>query len=262
MIVSDLDGTLLNDRSVISDGTTEVLRMAAASGVVVVAATGRSVHSALDLLRPVGVVSWALCSNGATRFHLEQERLVHHRLIPAPEVDAFVTRVRRAYGEVGLAWETESALRWDHRYQSHRDSLVPKPKRQEGRIAPFPAGSDLVKLLVTHSERTHDQWLEDLHPLVGDTMVASTSGTDFVEITHASATKGQALAELCVELGIEPENVAAFGDQTNDLDMLQWAGRGYAMANAAPAVKQVASHHAPHHAEDGVAQVIASLINA
>ncbi len=262
MIVSDLDGTLLDERSVISDRTAQVLREASAAGVVIVAATGRSIHSALDLLRPTGVVSWALCSNGATKFHLEEERLVNHRLIPFDDVDSFLTRVRARHDEVGLAWETESALQWDRFYQSHRDSLVPPPKRQEGRIAPFPVGSDLVKLLITHPERSHDQWLQDLEPLVGDTMVASTSGTDFVEITHASATKGQALADLCSDLGIKPRNVVAFGDQSNDLDMLQWAGRGYAMANASPAVKSVASHSAPHHAEDGVAQVIAALMNA
>jgi Cof subfamily protein (haloacid dehalogenase superfamily) len=261
MIVSDLDGTLLDERSVISERTAEVLRGAAAAGVVIVAATGRSIHSALDLLRPVGVVSWALCSNGATKFHLDEERLVHHRLIPCTDVDSFLIRVRATYNEVGLAWETESALQWDHFYQSHRDNLVPSPKRQEGQIATFPVGSDLVKLLITHPERSHDQWLQDLEPLIGDTMVASTSGTDFVEITHASATKGQAIADLCSDLGIEPSNVVAFGDQTNDLDMLQWAGRGYAMANAAPAVKSVASHAAPHHAEDGVAQVISALLN-
>jgi Cof subfamily protein (haloacid dehalogenase superfamily) len=238
-----------------------VLRQASEAGVLIVAATGRSIHSALDLLRPVGAVSWALCSNGATRFHLEEERLVHHQMIPSEEVESFVDRVRTTYGEIGLAWETETALQWDRSYQAHRDSLVPRPQRQEGHIARFPSGANLVKLLVTHPDRSHDRWLRDLQPLVGDTMVASTSGTDFVEITHSSATKGQALAALCSELGIERECVAAFGDQTNDVDMLEWAGTGYAMANAATAVKQVANHEAPHHAQDGVAQVVSALMN-
>ncbi|NNE97288.1 MAG: HAD family phosphatase [Acidimicrobiales bacterium] len=261
MIVSDLDGTLLNDRTVVSERTMSVLRDAAAQGVIIVAATGRSIHSALDLLRPVGVVSWALCSNGATRFHLAEERLDHHRLIPSFEVDSFLTRVRAEYEEVGVAWETQTALRWDRLYQTHRDRLVPRPKRQEGHIAEFPAGSDLVKLLVTHPDTTHDEWLHALTPLVGDSMVASTSGTDFVEITHSSATKGQALADLCRELGIEAESVAAFGDQTNDIDMLEWAGWSYAMENAHPRVKRTAAQEAPHHAEDGVAQVISALLN-
>jgi len=260
MVVSDLDGTLLNENSVISDETTDVLRDAHRSGIHVVAATGRSIHSALDLLRPVGVITWVLCSNGATLYNLSEERLIHNKLIPAAEVAAFVQDTRDRFGPVGLAWETETALQWDEDYQTHRDNLVPRPERQEGRIAPFPDGADLVKLLVTHPERTHDQWLQDLQPVIPASMVASTSGTDFVEITHASATKGQAIAELCAELGIPASQVAAFGDQVNDLDMLTWAGRGYAMANAAEAVKAVATHTAPHHAEHGVAQVITSIL--
>ncbi len=260
MIVSDLDGTLLNEESVISDETARVLVEAASQGVTVVAATGRSIHSALDLLRPVGVVSWALCSNGATKFHLAEERLVSNRLIPSSVVDAFLDRVRAQYSEIGLAWETESALQWDEFYQTHRDNLIPRPKRQEGRIAPFPTDSDLVKLLITHPQKSHDEWLADLTPIVDSEMTASTSGTDFVEITHSSATKGQAVADLCEDLGIHAREVVAFGDQMNDLDMLKWAGRGYAMENASAEVKAVASHMAPHHAEHGVAQIVTSLL--
>ncbi len=261
MIVSDLDGTLLNQHSVIAEETAQVLVKAAESGVIVVAATGRSIHSALDLLRPVGVVSWALCSNGATQFHLAQERLVSNKLIPSSVVNAFLGRVRAQYAEVGLAWETESALQWDEFYQTHRDNLIPRPQRQEGEIAPFPYEADLVKLLITHPDKSHIEWLSDLSPLVDNSsMTASTSGTDFVEITHSTATKGQAVAELCDQLGITASQVAAFGDQMNDLDMLEWAGRGYAMANASDAVKAVASHEAPHHANHGVAQVISSLL--
>lgn len=261
MIVSDLDGTLLNEHSVVSDETTVALKEAHARGIVIVAATGRSIHSALDLLRPSEVVSWALCSNGATLFDLENETLVHNTLIPAADVERFITNTRATYETIGLAWETETALQWDQAYQDHRDSLVPRPERQEGRIAPFPVGVDLVKLLVTHPERTHDEWLQDLTPTILPSMVASTSGTDFVEITHATATKGQAIARLCAELGIEQHQVAAFGDQVNDLDMIQWAGRGYAMDNAAAAVKAVADEIAPHHAEHGVAQTISSLLD-
>ena len=55
--------------------------------------------------------------------------------------------------------------------------------------------------------------------------------------------------------------VAAFGDQVNDLDMVQWAGRGYAMENASPKLKNAASHWAPHHGENGVAAIIDELLD-
>lgn len=261
MIVSDLDGTLLNEDRVISPVTVAALRRAHDGGVMVVAATGRSRHSALDLLRPVKAVEWVLCSNGATRYHLGGERLVHHRLIPAADAAGFIELARRAHPELGLAWETTDQLAWDRRYQDHRDAVVARPVQQEGRVADFPYGRDLVKILLTHPELTYADWLQALQELAGPAMSVSTSGTDFVEVTHYTATKGQAIAALCEEVGVLREDVVAFGDQVNDLDMLSWAGRGYAMANASEPVKAVATHHAPHHADDGVAAVIDELLD-
>lgn len=261
MIVSDLDGTLLGPDTSLSTFTINTLRRAADRGVVVVAATGRSRLSALDLLRPAEAVSWALCSNGATRYDLVAERLIHHRTIPALEAADFLANLRSAFPMIGVAWETESFLAWDERYERHRDALVPRPVRQEGRVGAFPDGEDLIKILLTHPELSHQQWLDTVRPRATETLSVSTSGTDFVEVTHATATKGQAIASLCEELEIDRTQVVAFGDQVNDLDMLQWAGRGYAMANASPELKSVASDEAPHHADDGVATVLNELLD-
>jgi Cof subfamily protein (haloacid dehalogenase superfamily) len=261
MIVSDLDGTLLGADTSLSDITINALRRAADRGVVVVAATGRSRHSALDLLRPAAAVSWALCSNGATRYDLVAERLIHHRKIPALEAASFLADIRSDFPMIGVAWETERHLAWDEQYERHRDALVPRPARQEGRIAAFPEGEDLIKLLLTHPDLTHQAWLDTIRPRATEVLSVSTSGTDFVEVTHATATKGQAIAALCEELEIDRTQVVAFGDQVNDLDMLQWAGRGYAMANASSELKSVASHEAPHHADDGVAVVLHDLLD-
>ncbi len=261
LIASDLDGTLLGEDSRLSSTTVEALRRAADAGVTVVAATGRSQHSALDLLRPSGAFSWAVCSNGATRYNMATDQLIHHTTIPSAVVEQFLQRLRAEKGEVGVAWETEERLGWDVLYEQHRNALVPRPIPQEGRIVPFPVGVDLIKLLVTHPEHTHDEWLDIVSPLAGEEMFVSTSGTDFVEITHASATKGQELAKLCEMLEIDSSEVVAFGDQVNDLDMIQWAGLGFAMENASPKVKAVADRVAPHHRDHGVATIIDELLS-
>lgn len=261
MIASDLDGTLLGPDATLSPLTIAALHRAHAAGVVIVAATGRSQHSALDLLRPAQVVSWAICSNGATRYDLITDSVVHHHTIDASVVQDFLERLRTEFGEVGVAWETKEHMGWDELYDRHRNALVPRPEPQEGRIVPFPVGEDLVKLLVTHPALTHDEWLDAVVPHAGSHMSVSTSGTDFVEITHSIATKGQELASLCAQLGIAASGVAAFGDQVNDLDMVQWAGRGYAMENASPKLKSAANYSAPHHGDHGVAAIIDELLN-
>ena len=65
---------------------------------------------------------------------------------------------------------------------------------------------------------------------------------------------------LCDHLGIDQRDTVAFGDGANDVEMLEWAGDSYAMANAVPLAAAAARHQAPSNAEDGVAQVVEELL--
>jgi hydroxymethylpyrimidine pyrophosphatase-like HAD family hydrolase len=74
-----------------------------------------------------------------------------------------------------------------------------------------------------------------------------------VEISAAGVTKASGLAWLCAKEGIAAEQVLAFGDMPNDVPMLTWAGHSVAMANAHPAVREVADEVTLSNDEDGVA---------
>ena len=81
----------------------------------------------------------------------------------------------------------------------------------------------------------------------------------FVEGLAASVSKGTAAARLADRLGVAREEVMALGDGGNDLAMVEWAGLGVAMGNAAPAVRAAADVIAPSQAEDGAAWAIEQL---
>ena len=81
-----------------------------------------------------------------------------------------------------------------------------------------------------------------------------------VEITNAQATKGTALVWLCEHLGVPVADTVAFGDSGNDLSMIEAAGDGVAMGNAAPEVKAIADHVAPPCTESGVARYLEPLL--
>ena len=81
-----------------------------------------------------------------------------------------------------------------------------------------------------------------------------------LQITHATASKAQALRVVAAELGIDREQVMAIGDNANDVGMLQWAGIGVAMANAAPEVLAAADFTTDHHDADGAAKAIENII--
>ena len=83
-----------------------------------------------------------------------------------------------------------------------------------------------------------------------------------LEITAPGVSKGSAVIRLADELGVPREEIIAFGDQLNDVDMLESVGYGVAMANAEEEVKAVAERVTLPHDDDGVALVLEEFLPA
>ena len=92
-------------------------------------------------------------------------------------------------------------------------------------------------------------------------IAATSSLKNNIEINSIKAGKGRALLELCAQLGIAPEDTVAFGDGLNDADMLEAAGYGAAMENAADAVKQKADTVIENNNDAGVGKEIFRLLS-
>ena len=92
------------------------------------------------------------------------------------------------------------------------------------------------------------------------TVTHSNPQDGLLEIAAHGVSKASTLARLCAELGVEPAEVVAFGDQPNDLPMLAFAGRAYAVANAHPAVLAAVPAHTASVEDDGVAAVLEELL--
>ncbi len=88
--------------------------------------------------------------------------------------------------------------------------------------------------------------------------VTEYAARDFtlVDVNAAGTTKGAALARLAARLGVSQRDVMAIGDNHNDVDMLQWAGVGVLMANAAPELHALGLPVTAEDDEAGVAQAI------
>ena len=109
LLASDLDGTLLNAQSLVSDRTAAAVRWARDAGIEVVAATGRSHRTASPLLAPTGAFRWAICSNGATLFDVETQAVVGHNFLD-PSIARAVATLADALPGAGFAWETPDGL--------------------------------------------------------------------------------------------------------------------------------------------------------
>jgi hydroxymethylpyrimidine pyrophosphatase-like HAD family hydrolase len=83
-----------------------------------------------------------------------------------------------------------------------------------------------------------------------------------LELAVPGINKAVTLAEYAASLGIDAADVVAFGDMPNDIEMLRWAGQGYAMARGHPEAIRAAGQQAPHFDDDGVAQILEERLAA
>jgi hydroxymethylpyrimidine pyrophosphatase-like HAD family hydrolase len=139
------------------------------------------------------------------------------------------------------------------------DDLLPAEKilAPGGRAAVEP----VLKILAFHPELDPDAFLTLARLAIGDRAnVTRSSASALLEISGPDVSKASTLALCCAERGISHEEVVAFGDMPNDVEMLTWAGRSYAMGNAHPDVVAAASGQTVANNDDGVAVVIERML--
>jgi Cof subfamily protein (haloacid dehalogenase superfamily) len=131
-----------------------------------------------------------------------------------------------------------------------------------GRLSPFlkKRGDDPTKLTIISWDGNLAEAEAMIRAKFGDMVVALQSRPYFLEITDRRATKGQALKRVAEREGIRREEIIAFGDSYNDLDMIRFAGLGVAVANARPEVLRAADLVTAANTEDGVARVVEEYV--
>ncbi|WP_019874503.1 HAD family hydrolase [Sporichthya polymorpha] len=259
-VACDLDGTLLRDDLTVSPRTRAALRVVEEVGILLVFVTGRPprwIHPVADQTDHRGL---AICGNGAQLYDLHTEKVVAEDLISPETLTEAIDRIRAAvpgvtFGmEYGDSFSYESAFPMLDKWKSPDHHEVPV---SELLIRPG------AKLILRHGDHSSDDLAEALQEVVGGLLEithSSNAGPAFVEASAAGVTKATALARLCASHDIGPEDVVAFGDQRNDLPMLGWAGRPYAMANGHPEVLRSVERRAPSNEEDGVAVVLEEIL--
>ncbi|MFL6205744.1 MAG: HAD family hydrolase [Acidimicrobiales bacterium] len=257
LVATDLDGTLLGLEDVVSERTRKAIRAVADAGIHVVAATGRSQWTAMPLVEPADGLDLVVCSNGASLYHVREERSLASYPIADRVIDEILTTLDRALPGCVYGWETDDDLHYEAGFLAYRPNLD-RPASPDLAVGERPAS--IRKLMVGHPQVQHYELLDAVVPLTPRGAFATTSGAPFVEITGEGIDKAFGVRKVCERLGVGAEEVLAIGDNHNDIAMVTWAGRGIAMGNAHPALLAVVDEQTASNVEDGVAQVLESLL--
>lgn len=275
LFASDLDGTLLGSNHQISQRTAQAIKDLQARGIEFMVATGRDRYSCLQLIKAAGIECATINLNGAIIYQADglvsyRQSLsleLYHKLVQAilndkldysvmaddhfyvADVEAFYRRVSSYLGQ-------------NHHPDDHTNAQL---SDQFGNIKALDQldleKSSIYKLMIMSSQplQLHQfraEWQD--HPKLDIT----ASGPDNLEITHKDAQKGLAIQKYIQDKGYTMDQVATIGDSLNDRSMLKMAGYSYAMSNATDAVKGMAKYIAPPNDEDGVAQIIETIIQS
>ncbi len=117
-----------------------------------------------------------------------------------------------------------------------------------------------TKLVVVDEPAVLDAFELDVKAHFGDRLYISKSLPYFLEFASPLVTKGAGLQFLAEHLGFDAQETIAFGDGENDVELLEWAGYGVAVANAHERVLAVADLVCPPVGEEGVAQVVEAFL--
>ncbi|WP_181446486.1 HAD-IIB family hydrolase [Streptomyces sp. NTH33] len=267
LIATDLDGTLLRDDKSVSPRTIAALAAAEEAGIDVFFVTGRPARWMDVVSDHVHGHGLAICGNGAAVVDLHggpgAHRFVKVRELAREIALDAVRLVRAAVPGTVYAVEQTYGFYQEPAYPKLHMEIPDTRAPAEELLAPDGAGAEqpILKILAYHPTLDPDAFLTVARLAVGErATITRSSPSALLEISGPDVSKASTLALCCAERGVSHEEVVAFGDMPNDIEMLTWAGRSYAMGNAHPDAIAAASGVTFANNEDGVAAVIERML--
>ncbi|WP_432537092.1 HAD family hydrolase [Kineococcus arenarius] len=261
LVATDLDGTVVPRERPLSRRTLDAFAACAAAGIPVVPVTGRPPRWVTSLAAEAGLRGRVVCANGAVVFDLDAGEVVHQHPIDTDVVREVTRRLREVLPGTGFALEAVSGFQREDSYATRFDTGM---EQRVGPLEELLAGSaPVVKVLAKCPGVSSDDMLEAARGAVGELVSVTHSNAvdSLVEVMALGVSKASTLAGVARERGVGPRGVVAFGDMPNDLEMLRWAGRSYAVADGHPDALAAADGVAPACGDDGVARVLERLLS-
>jgi Cof subfamily protein (haloacid dehalogenase superfamily) len=234
IIATDLDGTLLGSDHQLDPFTVATVRRLADEGIHFVIATGRHYCDVAGIRDVLGIRPYLVTSNGA-RVHAPDDTLIYAMNVPAETVRRLVhPAIAGTHGRVIINLFADNSWLIDrdapHLLEFHRDSKfcyeIADLREHDG--------VDIGKVLYIGEPADLALVAANLEREFGNALYVTYSLPDCLEVMNASVSKGRALRYVLSLLGADAAKCIAFGDNMNDIDLLETAGHPFVMNNANP----------------------------
>ena len=250
IIATDMDGTLLDPQGQLDLPRLEkILDQLDQRDVRFVIATGNEVHRMRQLLEHLAERVVLVVANGARIF--ENDQLIQAQTWDDAMVDQFVvTAMNGGFVKEGTVFtELDKFM---------TQEMIEKFYQRMHFVDEFDSSlfGGVLKMSMVVGEERSESVLQEINDLFDGHVRAVSSGYGCIDILQDGIHKAWGLEELLKRWDLKSEQIMAFGDSENDIEMLELAGISYAMENAEETVKEVATKIAPANSQAGVYQVL------
>ena len=282
IIASDMDGTLLNDKMIISKRNAAAVKEAQKQGIHFIVSTGRAYDEVKPLITEAGFNCPMITLNGA--FVLDENG---KEISAAPIPDSIAKKIMLTLKKNGLYFEviTAKGVCSDNkakRIENFAELLASISPDTPYKLAVTLASARMELMNINYVDNYMDL-VDDPKTVIGkivvfspegqkvlgpikdelsknDNLVITSSGPGNIEINHVNAQKGVALQAYADSLNNPMDKVMAIGDNNNDVSMLKAAGISYAMGNGSDEVKMLAKYITAPNTEDGAGIAIEEVL--
>ncbi len=246
LIALDLDDTLLNSNTQITDKTVNALQKASERGIYIVLCSGRAEHGILPYVRRLDIAGretgrYLIAVNGCSIYDMHERKQIYKRTVSSD----ILLHANEEAEKLGLRTEVYSPDTIYYREENKWTKLDVDLCKLKGEVVSDYESfltKGFVKMLIPGEPETLQILQKKLKADFGEHAVVFTSKPFFLEILPPHCGKGEAICFLSEKLGIAPVNTMGFGDSMNDESMIRLCGNGVCMCNGLDYIKNIANY--------------------
>ncbi len=257
IIAMDMDGTLTNSQKEISEETRRALIKAEELGAKLVLASGRPTPGLFKEAKELKMDQYGgylLSFNGANVREYPSMKVIHNNVINQKYVLPIINNAKALNLGI-MVYDDDNIIIDDPKtYKVEYEQKITNMNVKVVDDLRAYVDYEPNKFLVSGPEEYVKIQLEEFKLPFGDCLSIYTSAPFYIEVVSNGINKAEGLKSIVESLGITNKDIIAFGDEMNDLAMLQYAGYGVAMGNAVKPIQLIADEVTASNDEDGIAK--------
>jgi len=260
LVALDLDGTLLTSGKKITERTRRVLKALESHNVKVLLASARPPRSVAGIYKLLDLKTCVICYNGALIYNPPSREVLSHQPIRLAMAKKIIQMARDVWPNIVISVEVLD--QWFTDRISSEDQAKVSKQFVPDKLAPIEdwLKCDVTKILVLGPESFLTSIKNQLLYNYETEISVIHSDHNLLQVMSGGVSKGKALKYVCKHYDIPLQRTIAIGDAHNDIDMLECAGIGIAMADAPASVKDAADYVTTTNDDDGVAEALEKFV--